>query len=318
MQFLRNTEYLGYGTAKFGKTGFDSAKLGYLEDIDLKGRSFLITGANSGIGASTSQYLASRGGTVHMVCRSEEKGNEASTKIAETTSNPHVHVHICDLAERADIERLVKKIKSENIKIDVLVNNAGTIKHEKLLNSEGIEVTFATNLLSNFLLTSLLIPTLLKSPDPRVIFVSSGDALTEKLTVDPGFTSFKEWDGAKAYAITKRQQIALCEKFAAVYSDTPIKFVSMHPGWVDTPQLQKAMPDFYKVHHKSLRTPREGADTVCWLCVTPSVLPNGEFFRDREPEMKHMPLARTHYNQTDVDQLWNTCVSLTGINENRG
>jgi len=299
------------------KTGFEIAKLGELEQIDLKDRSFLITGANSGIGFSTSQYLASRGGTVHMVCRSEEKANEASRKLSELTSNSNIHVHICDLAERADIERLVKKFKDENLKLDVLVNNAGIINHEKRLNSDGVELTFATNVLSNYLLTTLLIPFLLKSNDPRVLFVSSGDGLTQKLMVDPDFSSFKEWDGNTAYAITKRQQIALCEKFSLVYKDTPIKFFSLHPGWVDTPQLQRAMPDFHKTHQKQLRTPEQGADTICWLCTTPSVdkKSNGEFFRDRQPEYKHLPLSRTRYTDTEVDHLWNSCVKLTGVDE---
>jgi len=317
MQLLHNTEFLGYGTAKFLKYGNESAKLGDLDNIDLKSRSFMVTGANSGIGFSTSQYLASRGGTVHMVCRSEEKANEASRKISESTSNSNVHVHICDLGERADIERLVKKFKDENIKLDVLVNNAGIIKREKELNSDGVEMTFATNLLSNYLLTTLMVPILLNSNDPRVIFVSSGDGLTQKLMVDPDFSSFKEWDGTTAYAMTKRQQVALCEKFSLVYKDTPIRFVSMHPGWVDTPQVQKEMPDFYKAYHKNLRTPKEGADTICWLCVTPNLdkTSNGQFFRDRQPEYKHMPLSRTHYTHTEVDHLWDTCVKLTGVDE---
>jgi dehydrogenase/reductase SDR family protein 12 len=320
MQFLRNTEYQAYGTAKYLKSGFESAKLGELENIDLKDRSFMITGANSGIGFATSHYLASRGGTVHMICRSEEKANEASRKLSELTSNSNVHVHICDVAERADIERLVKKFQDENIKLDVLVNNAGMINHEKRLNSDGVELTFATNLLSNFLLTTLLIPLLLKSNDPRVIFVSSGDGLTQKLMVDPEFSSFKEWDGATAYAMTKRQQIALCEKFSLVYKDTPIKFFSMHPGWVDTPQVQKGFPDFHKTHQNSLRTPEQGADTICWLCVTPNLdkSSSGEFFRDRQPEYKHLPLSRTQYTNTEVDNLWKTCVKLTGVDEIRG
>jgi dehydrogenase/reductase SDR family protein 12 len=317
MQLLRNAEYLGYGTARFTRAGFvqSGIKLSDLEHLDLRGRSFMITGANSGIGYATSLYLASRGGTVHMVCRSDERAKVASRSIIEMTSNPNVFVYICDLSEREDIERLASTIINQNIRLDVLVNNAASMNHIKQLNSDGIETTFATNLLSNFLLTTLLIPVLTNSPDPRVIFVSSGGALTQKLKVDPYFDHDSDpWDGITAYAMTKRQQIALCEKFADVYKHTFIKFFSMHPGWVDTPHIQVGMPEFYKIYHNVLRTPQQGADTLCWLCVAAGLdLYSGEFFRDRELEYKHLPLSRTHYKETEVNNLWNTCVKLRTI-----
>jgi len=280
----------------------------------------MITGANSGVGFSTSLYLASRGGTVHMVCSSEENAFETSRKMSESTSNPNVHIHICDLSERQEIEELVIKIKDQKFKLDVLINNAAIMILEKQLNSDGVELTFATNLLANFLLTTLLIPILLNSDDPRVIFVSSGAALAQKLTIDPEFSNFKEWDENKAFAITKRQQIALCERFSMEYNDTPIKFFSMHPGWVDGPYVQTAMPEVYKTYQKNLRTPEQGADTICWLSVTHSLdkNSNGEFFRDRQPEHKHLPLSHTHYTDTEVEDLWDTCLKLTGLNENRG
>jgi dehydrogenase/reductase SDR family protein 12 len=253
MQFFRNTEYIGYGSAKFLKHGLPE-KMGVdLEDVDLKGRAFMITGANSGVGFCTSQYLATRGGTVHLVCSSDENAFETKRRMAEITSNPNVHIHICDLSEREDIENLVAKIKDQKYKIDVLVNNAAIMNLEKQLNSDGVEVTFATNLLSNFLLTTLLIPVLLNSNDPRVIFVSSGAGLSQKLIVDPEFSTLKEWDESTAFSVTKRQQIALCEKFAWEYSDSHIKFFSMHPGWVDGPYVQTAMPEVYKTYHKNLR-----------------------------------------------------------------
>jgi len=91
----------------------------------------------------------------------------------------------------------------------------------------------------------------------------------------------------------------------------------MHPGWVNTRLVQTMMPEFYKIYQSYLRTPKEGADTICWLCVTPTLdkNSNGEFFRDRQPEYKHLPLSRTHYTAVEVDHLWNTCKKLSGIPE---
>jgi len=316
MQLWRNTAFLTYGSSKFLQNGYlnSGIKPSDLDHFDLTGKSYLITGANSGIGFATTQYLASHGGTVHMVCRSQDLALEASRKIMNETSNSNIFVHICDLKERINIEQLVHKIKNQNIHIDVVINNAGIMNHSKELNSDGVEVTFSTNLLSNFLLTNLLIPILQYSNDPRVIFVSSAGGLTQPLTVDPIFSTLNPWDGRTAYAITKRQQIALCEKFASFYSNTKIKFFSMHPGWVDTPQISLAMPEFYQFYKNSLRTPQQGADTICWLCVTDKLdlSHSGEFFRDHQPEYKHLPLSMTSYSQIEIDNLWNTCCNLTG------
>jgi dehydrogenase/reductase SDR family protein 12 len=318
MQLIRNTGFFAYGNAKFLVGGYQNGlkqQPADMDNINLTGKSFLVTGANSGIGYSASHFFAARGGTVHMVCRSEERAIEASKNIINSTSNPSVHIHICDLNEKADIHRLADKFKNENIKLDVLVNNAGIMSDTKKFNSDGIEQTFATNILSNYLLTTLMIPVLQQSPDPRVIFVSSGGGLTQPLSVDPTFSKMNKWDGTTAYAITKRQQIVLCEKFSSVYENTHIKFASMHPGWVDTPAVENSMPDFYKSYKKSLRTPEQGADTICWLATTDSLhkKDNGEFYRDRQPEYKHLPLSGTSHPPKDVDHLWHTCESLCGL-----
>lgn len=309
----KSAAFLAYGTLYFTKRGctnLDKAQL----NKDLNGKHFLVTGANSGIGYSSSLYFATKGGTVHMVCRNKEKGLEAQEKIKEISANEKVYLHVCDLGLMEDVRKFASLFIAENYPLDVLINNAGVILKDKETTSEGLDTTFATNLLSPFLLTNLLIPTLQKSSDPRIIMVSSGGCLTESLVNnDPGFTTLNPWDGIKAYAVTKRQLLAITEKFSEMYPN--MKIYSMHPGWADTPGVTKSMPEFKKFYESSLRTPEEGVDTICWLAVsdTPTLKQSGEFFRDREIEIKHLPLSFTTYKDKDRDELWNLCSNLSKI-----
>eukprot|EP01125_Pyxidicula_operculata_P014860 TRINITY_DN5003_c0_g1_i1.p1 TRINITY_DN5003_c0_g1~~TRINITY_DN5003_c0_g1_i1.p1 ORF type:complete len:335 (-),score=39.69 TRINITY_DN5003_c0_g1_i1:31-1035(-) len=325
MQALRKAAFFAYGTAKFtirGCLGLNKKDL----EVDLTGRSFCVTGANSGIGYAACQYFASQGGTVHMVCRNKEKGEEAKNQIVSNTSNNNIHLHLCDVSEMEQIKEFVDKFEEKFGKLNVLVNCAGVMLDKREITKEGLDKTFATNYLSTFYLTALMVPTLRKSADPRVIVVSSGGALSEDLVVDdPGFQNIDPWNGTQAYAITKRQQIAITEKFSKTYQD--IMFFSMHPGWCDTPGVQTAMPQFRTMYKDQLRSIEEGADTINWLSVAPIVdgtfqltdkkhlsrNMSGEFFRDREIEIKHLPLAGTSYTEKQVDLLWDLSCSLTGF-----
>jgi len=179
---------------------------------------------------------------------------------------------------------------------------------------DGIESTLATNTLSTFLFTMLLLPTLKKSTDPRVIIVSSGGMLTEKLRVREKYEKMSgEWLGRTTYARTKRHQLALCERFAEKFKDSGVMFVSMHPGWADTPQVHIQMKGFYEKFKNKFRTPEQGADTILWLAVTDRLTKedNGQFFRDRNHEVKHFCISSTPYKPEAVDNLWDWCCELT-------
>eukprot|EP01124_Arcella_intermedia_P022897 TRINITY_DN3516_c0_g1_i1.p1 TRINITY_DN3516_c0_g1~~TRINITY_DN3516_c0_g1_i1.p1 ORF type:complete len:328 (-),score=68.51 TRINITY_DN3516_c0_g1_i1:72-965(-) len=284
-----------------------------LENVNLKGKSFLVTGGNAGLGYCACTFFANHGGTVHVVCRSEQKGKEAVQNLIQSSNNPNIHLHICDISEMSQIRHLASQFLAQDLPLDVLIHNAGVMLPTRESTSEGLDKVFATNVLSNFLLTNLLIPVLTKSQDPRVILVSSGGALTEDLNFrDVQSQEASHWDGTRAYAVSKRQQIALTEKLSSQYKSTPISFFCMHPGWADTPGLQSSMPDFWKFYKNSLRSPEEGADTIEWLAVSASVdkSMSGEFFRDREVEYKHLPLAGTSYSLNELNSFWQECCKL--------
>lgn len=90
--------------------------------------------------------------------------------------------------------------------------------------------------------------------DSRVIVVSSGGMYTEKLISDDIYMKDSKFDGTTQYARNKRQQVCMMEEFAAMYPDKGL-FFTMHPGWVDTPAVKEAMPDFYKKLKDDLKKP---------------------------------------------------------------
>ena len=101
--------------------------------------------------------------------------------------------------------------------------------------------------------------------DSRTIVVSSGGMYTQKLVTKDIFMT-KEFDGTAQYARNKRQQVCMMEHFAKVCPDKGL-FISMHPGWVDTPAVRTSMPNFYEKMKNDFKDQEEGADTINYLLV---------------------------------------------------
>ncbi|XP_016109005.1 dehydrogenase/reductase SDR family member 12-like [Sinocyclocheilus grahami] len=274
MSLYRNTVWLLKGLQEYTKGGYEAAARSFSEadlEVNVSGRSFIITGANSGIGKAAACEIAKRGGTVHLVCRNEDRANEA----------------------RKDI---VERCKNE-------INNAGCMVNQRELTEDGLEKNFATNTLGTYVLTTALIPTLKKSENPRVITVSSGGMLVQKLNVEDLQFEKGSFDGTMAYAQNKRQQVIMTEQWAAQHKE--IHFSSMHPGWADTPAVQSSMPDFHAKMKNKLRTEAQGADTVVWLAISDAASrqPSGLFFQDRKAVSTHLPLASSRSSPAEEQKL---------------
>ncbi|KAI5616370.1 dehydrogenase/reductase SDR family member 12 [Silurus asotus] len=329
------------------RSGYEAAAKHFIDsdlDLDVSSRSFVITGANSGIGKATALEIAKRGGTVHMVCRNKERADEAKKQIVEQSKNENVHVHVVDMLSLRGLWEFVDNF-TQNHSVHVLINNAGCMVNQRELTENGLEKNFATNTLGTFILTTALIPVLKKSQDPRVITVSSGGMLVQKLNLDDlqfekgtfdGTMAYAQnkitvssggmlvqklnlddlqfekgtFDGTMAYAQNKRQQVIMTEVWARQHKE--IHFSSMHPGWADTPAVRSSMPDFYAKMKDKLRTEAQGADTVVWLALADAAVkhPSGLFFQDRTPVATHLPLAFTRSSSSEETEFINTLERL--------
>ncbi|KAL5560261.1 hypothetical protein UlMin_036472 [Ulmus minor] len=313
----RSASFGIYGYLNFTKSAFIEHSKKFNSDemkTRIEGKNCIVTGANSGIGYATAEGLASRGATVFMVCRNKERGEAALSKIQSTTGNKNVHLEVCDLSSVRDIKSFASRFSSKDEPVHVLVNNAGLLEHNRVTTSEGFELNFAVNVLGTFAITELMLPLLEKAaPDARVITVSSGGMYTAPLTQDLQFSD-GNFNGVDQYARNKRVQVALTENWAEMYKNKGVGFYSMHPGWAETPGVNKTLPDFSKSFSGKLRTSEEGADTVLWLALLPKEkLVPGTFYFDRAEAPKHLIFAATSGSHALIDSIRDNLRSLSAI-----
>ena len=140
----------------------------------MKDKICVITGANSGIGKITARELAKQGSHVVMLCRNEEKAEQAKEEILRICGHSRVDIILADLASIEQIRSAAERVNKEYPKIDVLVNNAGLMTDNKRNTTEdGFEMTFGVNHLAPFLLTQLLLDKIVASEQGNIINVSS-------------------------------------------------------------------------------------------------------------------------------------------------
>jgi NAD(P)-dependent dehydrogenase (short-subunit alcohol dehydrogenase family) len=281
-----------------------------LQSMD--GKVVLVTGATSGLGLAAAEGFARLGATVRLLARSEQRGERARASVVERSGNSDVQVSLCDLSDLESVRLLAKRLGGETGRLDVLVNNAGALAGERTLSVDGIELTFATNVLGPFLLTNLLLPVLERSRPARIINVSSGGMYTQRIHPDDLQMAHEKFDGATAYARTKRAQVILTELWAERLQDTGIVVHAMHPGWADTPGLKSSLPRFYGLTKRLLRTPQEGADTILWLgAAARPAHSSGGFWHDRRERPTHR-VPWTKQTPQDHERLWTECEHLSG------
>jgi NAD(P)-dependent dehydrogenase (short-subunit alcohol dehydrogenase family) len=193
-------------------------------DADLTGRTAVVTGATSGLGKQTATELACLGATVQLVGRNRDKSQQVAAGITEETGSAAVGVQVADLSLMSDVRALAERIEAP---IHILVNNAGVLLPTRTETAEGIETAFATNLLGHFLLTNLLVPKLAASA--RIINIASGGMYAQRISVSDLQNACGTYDGAKAYARTKRGQVILTELWAGALCPRGVVVHAMHP-----------------------------------------------------------------------------------------
>ena len=269
----------------FGSTGIRLRRrmFGWDDLPRLDGRHVVITGATSGIGLAAAREMAGLGAAVSIVGRDVSRTETTAAEIGRE-SGAEVDAHIADLSLLSDARRVADEIAGGGRAVDVLVHNAGALSPQYLCTEEGFEATYASQVLSQHVLTSRLLPALSRGASPRVIVVSSGGMYAEKLDLASVQMAADNYDGVRAYARAKRAQVTLTEQWARRFPDSPIGFHSMHPGWADTRGVQESLPTFRRLTRPILRTAHEGADTIVWLAgVDPIPAPSGTFWLDRAP-----------------------------------
>lgn len=282
---IKIIKFYGRFTLSFTAIGFFFRSLLWPRfSPDFRGQIWLVTGASGGLGKAIVAQAAAAGATVLAVARSSAK-LDALVKAYGAGVAPMT----ADLSLQRDTQRLVEDIVRSGRKIDVLVNNVGSLLNDFSLTSEGRETSFATNILNHFLLTERLIKSSVLKNNSVVINMSSGGMYNAPLMIAKmNVTDPKRYAGVFAYAVHKRGQAELTKYWSTTYGPRGMKFYVMHPGWADTEGVERSLPRFHKVLNLILRDGRQGTETAIWLAATRPDGEPGGFWFDRKIRPSHV------------------------------
>jgi NAD(P)-dependent dehydrogenase (short-subunit alcohol dehydrogenase family) len=282
-------------------------------DLPLKGRVCVVTGATSGIGFITARELARKGASVAAVGRDPARLSESVRQIAALSGNPEVRGFRADLFLQAEVRHLSTELLSAYPQVHVLVNNAGALFSQRATTSEGFERTWALNVVTPFLLTHLLLPRLLDNAPARVVNVSSMAHRGNHLDFED-LQGERHYSGYRAYGRSKLALLLLTFEFARRLGDTRVTVNGLHPGFVAS-RFGRNNPGGIgsAIHFFSILfgiRPERGARTSIFLASDPSVTDvTGKYFA-----RQHVVASSPASNDTGAAaRLWDVLSLQTGI-----
>jgi len=289
-----------------------------LESFSLRGQTVVLTGGTSGIGEVAAGLYAELGARLVVVGRDRDKTEALATTLQQRSGNAAIEAVIADLGDLDAVRRACDSLLERCERIDVLAHNAGALFNRRRRTEAGTDLSVELMVAAPFLMTGLLLPALSAGDRPsRVLMMSSGGMYTEPLTVDGLQMPDADYQGAKQYARAKRAQVTLNELWADRIPASGTVFHALHPGWVDTPGINDALPGFSKVLGplRLLRSAREGADTLVWLSAAEQPLhSSGDFWHDRAVRSTHMTSASRRADTAERrEALWRWCEQHTGF-----
>lgn len=272
--------------------------------MQLQGKHVAITGATAGIGRATSLELARRGAQLTLFCRNREKADELRQEVV-AAGGLEPAVIIMDMADLGNVRRAAQEFLASNKPLDVLLNNAGVINTSRKETIDGFEQTLAVNHFAPYLLTGLLLPSLLNTPGARVVSVSSGAHAFvrgmgfEDMQATRGYKTFRE------YGRSKLANILFTRKLSRFLEGRDLTVNCLHPGAVATSlgaqnggMIARNLPRLLKPF---FRSPEQGAQTSIYLCCSEEVaVISGEYFYNCKQKMAK-PWAR---DDQEADRLW--------------
>ncbi len=249
----------------------------------MDGKVCVVTGATSGIGEATALELAQRGGTVAVVGRDASRTAQSVDRIRARTGNPSVLPFVADLSVRNQVRALARQIRSQHDRLDVLINNAGAIYSRRLLSSDGVELTWALNVVAPFLLTEGLLDLLRTSAPSRVVNVTSAAHRTGRMRFDD-LEGRRRYFGFRSYAQSKLALLLYTGELARRLEGSRVTVNAVHPGFVDSHFGRNngvVIGGFWRVVEFLFgASPARGARTSVYLATAPELAStSGRYFR---------------------------------------
>ena len=229
---------------------------------DVAGKTVLVTGATDGLGRHVARELAAKGATVLLHGRSQERLEAILKDVRGQEGGGEARTYLADLSSLAAVRGLAERILTDEGRLEVLVNNAGIISRERRVSEDGVELTFAVNYLSHFLLTGLLMPLLRNSAPVRIVNVASAGQSPIDFS-DPMLEG--EYDAMRAYSQSKLAQIMLTFELAERERNAGVSVNTLHPASLMNTRM------VHETFGYTMSKVEEGAEAVVRLAVSPEV-----------------------------------------------
>lgn len=295
---------------------------------DQSGKTFVITGANSGIGFAAAKVLAYKNANVVMACRNLDKANQAREDILNDVPNANVDIVKLDLADLDSVKQCADAIKDKYQQLDCLINNAGLGWIARTETQNGFEMQIGANHLGHFALTSQLLGLLKKSPNARVISIASlahywGRIHFQDLQLKDRYSRVKGYGQSKlANLLFGLELQRFFEK-----NNLDIKSVIVHPGMSGTNIANSALEagnfkTLSKITNALTPFVSQPAEMGCLptlLAATSPDVKGGEYFGPKHAfEIFGTPgkarIAKHARKKATAEKLWQVSEDLTHTN----
>jgi NAD(P)-dependent dehydrogenase (short-subunit alcohol dehydrogenase family) len=294
---------------------------------DQSGKTFVVTGANSGIGLEAAAVLAGKGAHVVLACRSPQRARDALDTIAKRATGAKIEVMSLDLSSLKSVRAFAAEVTAKHPKLDGLVNNAGLMALPYSKTEDGFEMQLGTNHLGHFALTGLLLPTLLATKGSRVVNVASTAHRWGRMNWDD-LMGERRYDAWGWYGQSKLANLLFTYELCRRLEEKRLGTVALacHPGYTAT-ALQHKGPEmegsrvkglFMTVGNKLLaQGPAMGALPTLRALCDPGAK-NGEYYGPRGLfEMIGAPVVvrstKASYDREAQRRLWEESEKLTSV-----
>ena len=284
----------------------------------MTGKVCVVTGATSGLGLATARQLAEWGATVVVVGRNAARAISAAQEVARAAPHAPVDWLAADFAVQSQVRKLAAEFSGRYPRLNVLVNNAGTISRHRKVTPEGVELTLAVNHLAPFLLTNLLLESLVAGAPARVVNVASVAHERARLDLaDPQMR--RHYLPFRAYAASKLANVLFTYELAHRLEGTGVTANAVDPGLVRTGLGRNnglARDLAWRLTHLRYRSlslrPDQGAEPIVFLASSTTLSSvNGEYFSRRE-RSQSSPASR---DLATAQRLWSLSEQWTGLRQ---
>ncbi|MEM5018360.1 SDR family NAD(P)-dependent oxidoreductase [Metabacillus indicus] len=262
----------------------------------------LVTGGTDGIGREVAKGLLEKGYQVVIMGRNEAKAHDFMQSLGKLSSN--LTFIQADLSLMKEVKRAVALFKEQYSSLEILVHSAGVIKTKRELTSEGLEVTWATDYLSRFYLTELLLTHLNVFPHARIINIAASGTKNGKIHFDD-LIQGRKIGGMRGLGQAQYANDVFTVELARRLNATSINCYALNPGAVDTnirrelpPLIIRVMSVFFR---SSVLTAKDGARAPLYLALSKDLKNTRVGLFNR---MKKLPISKDRSNRDTGKKLW--------------